>query len=369
MTNQIDCGVMPIKFERAKVMLLDQRLLPQEVVWLDATALIDMCMSISDMVVRGAPSIGVAAAFGLACEAVRLAQYSLSAQEFLEKLAAARSMLQATRPTAVNLRWGTDEIFNYIDRQIAEMKVADRCVLPQVAQAAIELAQRILHEHVAANKQLSEFGAELVPENAAIITHCNAGPLATCGWGTALGVVRAAALQGKQPHVYVDETRPRNQGAKLTMWELLQDRIAATLICDSMSGHVMSKNKIDLVVVGADRIATNGDTANKIGTYNLAVVANYHRVPFYIAAPLSTIDPQIKSGKEIPIEERDRLEITTYCGAPTTVEGARVYNPAFDVTPADLISGIVTEMGVLRAPYDRSIPEALARQKTSLKIG
>jgi methylthioribose-1-phosphate isomerase len=362
-TERIESGIIPIKYEGGKVWLLDQRILPQEVAWFDATALDDMCLAITDMVVRGAPSIGVAAAFGLALEASRLSCGSSSDSAFLQGLQVARDALQATRPTAVNLRWATEEIYNFIYRELLTAQKNDLTGLPQVAQRSIAKAQQILDDLIASNKRLSEFGAEIVPANASIITHCNAGPLATCGWGTALGVVRAAWLNGKQPHVYVDETRPRNQGAKLTMWELSQDGIASTLICDSMSGHVMNKNKIDLVVVGADRIATNGDTANKIGTYNLAVVARFHQVPFYIAAPLSTIDPKIASGKEIPIEERSPLEMTTFAGQPTTIADARVYNPAFDVTPADLITGIITEVGILTPPYNRSIVEALARQK------
>ncbi len=320
-----------------------------------------MCEAIRNMTVRGAPSIGVAAAFGLACQSVRLASECSGSQDFLEHLDKARQRLQNTRPTAVNLRWATDEVFNFVTNTLCGTR-GETDALHAVSVSAVEFANQILEEHVAANKTLSQFGAELVPQTANIITHCNAGPLATCGWGTALGVIRSAAIAGKNVHVYVDETRPRNQGAKLTMWELVQGKLACTLMCDSMSGHLMSQRKIDMVITGADRIATNGDTANKIGTYNLAVVAHYHNVPFYIAAPMSTIDPQIVSGAEIPIEERDPEEITMFGGQPHTVPDARAFNPAFDVTPANLIAGIITEFGVLRAPYTESINRALQTQ-------
>lgn len=356
--SKLDRGVMPIKFEDGKVWLLDQRLLPAGVEWVDATGLHEMCGAIANMTVRGAPSIGVAAAFGMACEAVRLSEGSATCESFLESLETAKNLLQLTRPTAVNLRWGTEEIFNFIQDALSGT-CGDQSALVAVAESATDKAMRILEDHVLANIQLGELGAALLPDEANVITHCNAGPLATCGWGTALGVIRSAAAAGKKIHVFADETRPRNQGAKLTMWELAQDNIPSTLICDSMSGHVMATRQIDMVIVGADRIATNGDTANKIGTYNLAVVAKHHNVPFYIAAPLSTFDPRISSGSDIPIEERDGTEITTHEGKVGTVQGATVYNPAFDVTPAELIAGIITEAGILRPPYAKSIAQAL----------
>jgi len=357
MTIKLDRGVMPIKYQQGKVMLLDQRALPKAVLWVDATGLTEMCDAISNMTVRGAPSIGVAAAFGLACQASRIACDYDGSEPFLAELDKARRRLQATRPTAVNLRWGLEEVYSFIEENLCGT-CGETPALIAASDSAVNFAQEMLERHVADNMKLSEFGAALVPDNANIITHCNAGPLATSGWGTALGVIRTAAMHGKKIHVYADETRPRNQGAKLTMWELHEDKIDATLICDSMSGHVMSSRKIDLVVVGADRIAANGDTANKIGTYNLAVVANFHNVPFYVAAPLSTIDPHISSGAQIPIEERDSKEVTTLEGLPTTVEGARAYNPAFDVTPHELITGIITETGVLAPPYTESIKSA-----------
>lgn len=353
-------GVLPLSLEGERVMLVDQRHLPHKLEMFDATSLDDMCFAITEMVVRGAPSIGVAAAFGLAMEAVRLSKVASDKQDFLTKLDAARIRLDATRPTAVNLRWATEKMF---DRVQALAQGSES--LEALAHGAVLSAKEILAEHIETNRILSDFGAELVPSGASIMTHCNAGSLAACGWGTALGVIRSAALKGLNPSVYVDETRPRNQGSRLTVWELHQDKIPATLVCDSMSGHLMADGKVQLVVTGADRIARNGDSANKIGTYNLAVVANYHNVPFYIAAPISTIDPRIESGKSIPIEERHESEVTSFDGVKMSMDGVRVYNPAFDVTPAKLIAGIITECGVLRPPFEESIAAALKAKDAS----
>ncbi|HEY9733188.1 MAG TPA: S-methyl-5-thioribose-1-phosphate isomerase [Drouetiella sp.] len=367
-SQKLDIGVLPLVLDGERVLLVDQRQLPYKLEMFDATSLDDMCFAIEDMVVRGAPSIGVAAAFGLAMEAVRTSressklpgEKSLLKADFLKHLNAVRLRLQATRPTAVNLRWATDKLYLDVDR-FGNTNVD--CDVRAMAERALDGAKSMLKEHIDTNRVLSDYGAQLVPQNAAIMTHCNAGSLATCGWGTALGVIRSAALKGLNPSVYVDETRPRNQGSKLTVWELHQDKIPATLICDSMSGHLMADGKVQMVVTGADRIAANGDSANKIGTYNLAVVANYHDVPFYIAAPISTIDPHIKSGKYIPIEERHSSEITSFNGVQTSMEGVAVYNPAFDVTPAKLIQGIITECGVLRPPYEESIARALKQRE------
>lgn len=356
-SQELGIGVLPLVLDGERVMLVDQRHLPFKLEMFDATSLDDMCFAITDMVVRGAPSIGVAAAFGLACEAVRLSGKESNKPQFLKKLDEARLRLQATRPTAVNLRWATDKLFEEVERYGRDFPDVQT-----MAKKAMECAKRILDEHIETNRVLSEFGAELIPRDAAVMTHCNAGSLAACGWGTALGVIRSAALRGLNPTVYVDETRPRNQGSKLTVWELHQDKIPATLVCDSMSGHLMADGKVQIVITGADRIAANGDSANKIGTYNLAVVANYHNVPFYIAAPISTIDPHIQSGKSIPIEERHGSEITSFGGTNTSMEGVKVYNPAFDVTPAKLIAGIITECGVLRPPYEESIAAALQKK-------
>jgi len=375
---QTQIGVLPLKLDGKRLLLVDQRKLPGALEYFDASAFADLCFAIKDMVVRGAPSIGVCAAFGLALEAGRRADlYALSSSssrssstsgsgassvnQFIQEMNQAAAVLNATRPTAVNLRWGIERIMNTINRVLdGSTSASTAAVCAAAADAAYADAQRILDEHIESNKAIGAFGSELLPQSCNVITHCNAGSLATCGWGTALGVIRSAFFAGKQVAVYVDETRPRNQGANLTMWELTEDKIPATLVCDNMSGHIMLTKKIDCIVVGADRIALNGDTANKIGTYNLAVLAHYHNVPFYIAAPISTFDATIADGSHIPIEERNPEEVLHQGGQAITVPGARAYNPAFDVTPAELITAIITDRGVLRAPYGKSITAALA---------
>ena len=362
---QTEIGVLPLKLDGHKLLLVDQRKLPGALEYFDASAFADLCYGIKDMVVRGAPSIGVAAAFGLALEAGRqagCAQTNASSAQtssdfadlFIERMRDAAAVLNATRPTAVNLRWGIERIMTTITKTLSQGTPES------AAAAAFADAERILAEHIESNKAIGSCGSELLPQNCKVITHCNAGSLATCGWGTALGVIRSAHFAGKNIAVYVDETRPRNQGANLTMWELTEDKIPTTLVCDNMSGHIMLTKKIDCVVVGADRIALNGDTANKIGTYNLAVLAHYHKVPFYIAAPISTFDATIADGSHIPIEERNSEEVLRQAGQSITVPGASAYNPAFDVTPANLISAIITDRGVLRPPYSTSIKAALA---------
>lgn len=352
----LEIGLLPLSFEQGKLTLIDQRYLPKKLAYFDATSFADICFAIKDMVVRGAPSIGVAAAFGFALEANRCRQGAgTEKRDFLPEVMDIKERLDATRPTAVNLRWATDRMLALAERLLKKDVLAD-----QFCSEMLREAEAILAEHIKTNLAISNYGADLLPRGAAIVTHCNAGPLAVCGWGTALGVIRAAHLRGLSPQVYVDETRPRNQGAKLTMWELQQDKIKSTLICDSMSGYLMSNKKVDMVITGADRIARNGDAANKIGTYNLAIVAQHHGVPFYIAAPLSTFDPTIESGAAIPIEERDQKEVTEIEGVGTTVNGAMALNPAFDVTPASLIAGMITEVGILRPPYRESIARALS---------
>ncbi len=275
------------------------------------------------MVVRGAPAIGVSAAFGMAMAG--------------EDLEGAARVLKASRPTAVNLAWAVDRMLAHRGDLVAE-------------------AERILEEDVAANKRMGRFGAELLGEQATILTHCNAGALATAGYGTALGVIRAAVESGKRVAVFADETRPYLQGARLTAWELQKDGIDVTLITDNMSGHFFQQGKFDAVIVGADRIAANGDAANKIGTYTVAVLANVHGVPFYVAAPTSTIDPACPDGAHIPIEKRSAIEVTEVAGARVAPEGIKVEHPAFDVTPARLITAIITEKGVFKAPYDFRVP-------------
>ncbi|MBX9670238.1 MAG: S-methyl-5-thioribose-1-phosphate isomerase [Candidatus Obscuribacterales bacterium] len=354
--TDIGIGTMPVLIdESGRILLIDQRHLPDKFEYFDATSFDDMVHAIKVMVVRGAPSIGVAAGFSLAWESEIVARMSPST--FLTALKERGDRLKETRPTAVNLAWAVDLIINRAETMISAEGIGD---LLQVVNRLKQEAHKIMDHHVEVNKRLSDFGAQLVSENAKILTHCNAGSLATCGWGTALGVVRSAHIKGLQPEVFVDETRPRHQGARLTMWELKQDNIPSTLVCDSMAGHLMAQGHVDLVVTGADRIAANGDTANKIGTYNLAVLASYHKIPFYIAAPLSTVDGALESGSGIPIEYRDQSEVLMMSDRFITVDGARAYNPAFDVTPANLITAIITEAGILRPDYNASIKDALA---------
>lgn len=340
-------GMMPLKIEAGKLLLVDQRKLPFALEYFDATSLDDVCFAISEMVVRGAPSIGVVAGFGLAFECKRL----LDASDFLVRVDKARARLAATRPTAVNLVWALDKIWETVRSAGGGA---------EAAAAAMACAEAILREHLDANLAIGRFGLALVPENARFITHCNAGALAACGYGTALSVIRESHFAGRNVSVFVDETRPRNQGARLTMFELTNDGVPATLVCESMTGYLMASKKVDLVIVGADRIARNGDTANKIGTYNLAVLAKYHGIPFYVAAPLSTFDANLQSGENIPIEQRSEIEVLEFDGHAHTVSGARALNPAFDVTPGELIEAIITEKGILRRPYLDSIKSQLA---------
>lgn len=351
-------SVVPIRVQDGRIRLLDQRRIPAAVEYFDATELDEMCFAIKQMVVRGAPAIGAAAALGLACEARRLAASGITRDKFFDLLDKSNKALQSTRPTAVNLSWDTNLL-------MALAQKARRSPEPvsTLAERLFALAESILEEYVRDCRLIGENGAELVEDNASVLTHCNAGALAACGWGTALGVIRAAHRRGAKLTVFVDETRPRQQGFRLTAWELMRDGITPTLITDSMSGYLMSQRKVDLVVVGADRIATNGDAANKIGTYSLAVLANAHAVPFYIAAPLSTFDPTIQTGDQIPIEERDPAEVTVINDREICPPGVAVLNPAFDVTPARLITAIITEAGILRPPYEESIRNALQSRK------
>jgi methylthioribose-1-phosphate isomerase len=363
----VDSGVMPLRIEKDRVFILDQRKLPEKEEYYDATELNAMCFAIKEMVIRGAPSIGVAAAFGLACEARRIASSACDGRQFLTSLKAAKDKLQQTRPTAVNLSWATEKLYLQAQNQLEQKPQVD---CRQLADSLFKSAADLLEAHVKINQAIGEFGSSLVAPNSSIMTHCNTGPLAAGGWGTALGVIRSAFLKGVCPSVIVGETRPRNQGARLTMWELHKDGIPCTLITDSMAGHMMVTGKVDMVIVGADRIATNGDTANKIGTYNLAVLAKHHDIPFYVAAPLSTFDPSILNGTIIPIEERDLREVTEicHCGGMHTVSGAKAFNPAFDVTPAELITGIITEAGILLPPYNQSIHEAFTRKNRQCAV-
>lgn len=355
-----DVGVLPVRFDKGRIFLVDQRYLPDKLEYFDATELEDMCFAIRDMVVRGAPAIGVAAALALAYHCKKLAEDSRSNLALLDMLGEAGDKLQITRPTAVNLRWAIEKMHQFASDQAQnEANISAKTLADRLIEHAVDM----LDSHIANNKALSTMGSSLIPKNASILTHCNAGSLATCGWGTALGVIRSAKLAGLNPSVFVDETRPRNQGSRLTIWELVQDEIPCTLICDSLAGYLMAKKKIDLVIVGADRIALNGDTANKVGTYSLAVLANAHGIPFYVAAPLSTFDSTLATGNEIVIEERSPEEIIKFGDQATTLPNTNVLNLAFDLTPGKLITAIITEGGILRSDYQHSITQALELAK------
>ena len=333
------------------LILVDQTRLPHTTELVTCRTPQQVADAITSMQVRGAPAIGVAAAYGLVLAA--LAYPSDDARAFVEDLERAAAVLRRTRPTAVNLQWALDRMCG------AGRAVAEQDGVEAARAALVELATTLADEDVAANRRMGAFGLELVPDGASILTHCNAGALATVDYGTALGVVRAAHEAGRGIHVYVDETRPFLQGARLTAWELQQLGVPMTLITDSMAGHFMSRGKVDLVVVGADRVAANGDVANKIGTYSLAVLARENGIPFYVAAPISTVDLALASGAEIPIEERSPHEVTELAGARIAPDGVNAAHPAFDVTPARLISAIVTERGVLRPPYEQSLAAAV----------
>ena len=337
-----------IEWVSGKVRMIDQTMLPREEVYLELSDYHDMASAIKEMRIRGAPAIGVAAAYGMALGAQGID--AESKEEFLVKLRSISEMLAATRPTAVNLFWALDRM----------MRVAEAGKdVAQIKAALLTEAKRIDSENEEADRKLSSYGAELIKDGFTILTHCNAGALATAGYGTALGVLKAANEQGKNIHVFADETRPRLQGARLTAWELKREGIPFTLITDTMTGHFLFSGKIDCVIVGADRIVANGDVANKIGTYNIAVLAIENGVPFYVAAPNSTIDLSLSSGDEIPIEERSPEEVTHFGGVPIAPEGAQVANPAFDVTPHRYISAIITQQGVIREPYIESLKKVV----------
>jgi len=299
--------------------------------------------------VRGAPAIGVSAAYGIALGAQQT--QATTAAEFAPEFERICARLAGTRPTAVNLFWAIDRMKKLFSGLATAMPIAE------VKEKILAEAHAMYEEDIAACKAMGAFGAALLPEEGGVLTHCNAGALATCGYGTALGVIRSAVEQGKHIHVYADETRPFLQGARLTAWELMADGIPTTVICDNMAASLMRAGKIQAVVVGADRIAANGDFANKIGTYNVAILAREHGIPFYCAAPWSTIDLATKTGDAIPIEERSAVEVTHHGGKQLTPHGVGICNPAFDVTPAKYVTAIFTERGVLRAPYAESLRE------------
>ncbi|MCZ7572044.1 MAG: S-methyl-5-thioribose-1-phosphate isomerase [Ardenticatenaceae bacterium] len=346
--------------EQGTVKMIDQRRLPHTLEIAEFADYREVARAITEMYVRGAPAIGATAAFGLALAAGQSPATSMEA--FLGGLQMASEVLLAARPTAVNLRWGLERML-HLARSLESESVEE------VKAALLAEACRIADEDVEINKRMGAYGAELVPPRANILHHCNTGGLAAVDWGTALGVVRSAHELGKEVHVFVDETRPRLQGARLTAWELMQWGIPMTLIADNAAGYFMASDQVDLVLVGADRIAANGDAVNKIGTYKLAAVAKDNGIPFYVVAPTSTVDLRTPSGKEIPIEERPTREVTHPTSDPLGIapEGVRVANPAFDVTPARLITAIVTEEGVVYPPFEeglrRVVEVAKARRK------
>ena len=334
-----------VYWQEGVLYLLDQSALPAVVRYQECREAEEVAQAIRDLVVRGAPLIGVTAAYGVALAAWR---YAGSKDDFDRRMEEVFDLLAKTRPTAVNLFWALDRMKKVYESHRGQEQ-------EQVAEALLEEAEKMFREDVATNQAMGDFGEKLFSPGVRLLTVCNAGSLATCGYGTALGVVRSCHREGKLAMVYACETRPVLQGARLTVWELYQDGIPVTLITDNMAGTLMKQGKVDGVVVGADRIAANGDTANKIGTYMLAVLAHHHGLPFYVAAPMSTIDFSLSSGEEIPIENRDADEVRKVMGNFITVPEVPVFNPAFDVTPNHLISGIITEKGVALPPYKESL--------------
>jgi methylthioribose-1-phosphate isomerase len=340
-----------IDWQGDTIVMVDQRKLPGQEIYVRCRSAQEVARAIRTMVIRGAPAIGVAAAMGIALGMRR--STAKGTRQFAVEFQKTCDMMSATRPTAVNLFWAIDRM----KRAFAEGA--------QAGESTAELSARLEHEaraihdeDVASCRAMGAVGAAVVPDGARVLTHCNAGALATAGYGSALGVVRAAVEQGKRVAVIADETRPFLQGSRLTAWELLRDGIDTTVITESMAGPLMRSGEIDLVVVGADRIAANGDTANKIGTYTVAVLAHEHKIPFYVVAPLSTIDLATANGDQIPIEERDQREITHLGASRLTPEGAQIRNPAFDITPHRYIAGIITEKGIFRPPYTESLKRA-----------
>jgi methylthioribose-1-phosphate isomerase len=338
-----------LRWHDGAVRLLDQRVLPERETELACRTVEELALAIEKLVVRGAPAIGCAAALGVALAAHHSRALALS--DLASELAHARARLLRTRPTAVNLAWALGRM----QRCEEHAAKAPGASVASVVTALLAEAHAIVAEDERICRALGRAGAELVPELARVLTHCNAGALATAGYGTALGVVRAAVAQGKRVSVIADETRPFWQGARLTAWELQRDGIPVTVIADAMAAHLMRCGEVDLVIVGADRVAANGDVANKIGTYSVALAARAHGIPFYVAAPLSTLDPATPSGAAIPLEERGRDELARVAGRVLVPDGVPVRHPAFDVTPAELVTAIITEAGVARAPYGASL--------------
>jgi len=349
-TGSRDDGTMiqTLEWTDSGVRFIDQRKLPAEETYVTCKTYQEVADVIRNMVVRGAPAIGVSAAMGVALGAQN--SNAETAADFKREFDHVCDVIGKTRPTAVNLFWA-------IKRMQQKFEMLGVRPVAQIKQALIEEAKRMHAEDVAINQAMGRNGATLMPSEGSVLTHCNAGALATAGYGTALGVIRAAVEAGKRIHVYADETRPFLQGSRLTAWELAKDSIPTTVISDNMAGAMMRQGKIKAVIVGADRIAANGDVANKIGTYTVAVLAKEHGIPFYVAAPISTVDLETPNGSKIPIEQRDPAEVTHIAGKPITPAGVGVENPAFDVTPSQYITAIVTERGIARAPYEESLPK------------
>jgi methylthioribose-1-phosphate isomerase len=344
--NESISMVQTLEWTDSGVRFIDQTKLPTEEAYVTCKTYEQVADAIRNMVVRGAPAIGVAAAMGIALGVKNSKAESVG--ELRLEFERICGVMGDTRPTAVNLFWAVRRMLNKFEL----LRVRP---LAQLKQALIEGAQRMHAEDIAANQAMGRHGATLMPASGGVLTHCNAGALATCGYGTALGVIRAAVEQGKKIHVYADETRPFLQGSRLTAWELMKDGIPTTVISDNMAGALMKQGKIGAIVVGADRIAANGDVANKIGTYTLAVLAKEHGIPFYVAAPFSTVDQATPDGSRIPIEQRNPREVTHIAGKQMVPDGVEVENPAFDVTPAKYVTAIVTEKGIAHEPYGESL--------------
>jgi methylthioribose-1-phosphate isomerase len=339
--------IKTIYFEDNKVKYIDQTLLPEEYKIVSCTDVKELEVAIKTLAIRGAPAIGVAGAYGIVLAA--LSYNGNNKEEFFNIISDCEKIKNA-RPTAVNLMWAVERMMG-VFQKIKNLSIED------IKKELILEAERIRKEDAEVNRKMGQYGHPLISTGDGVLTHCNAGALATSEYGTALGVIRAAVEAGKKIRVYSDETRPLLQGARLTTWELKEDGIPVTLICDNMAGISMRRGLIQKVIVGADRIAMNGDVANKIGTYQVAVLAKENNIPFYVAAPISTFDPKAKTGEDIPIEERNKNEVTHIGGVRIATEGIDVFNPAFDVTPANYISGIITEKGVLEPPYEKSIKQ------------
>jgi methylthioribose-1-phosphate isomerase len=340
--------IKTVEWTNQGVRFIDQRRLPTEEVYVVCQSYEEVAAAIRDMTVRGAPAIGVSAAMGVALGMQQSTATDMAG--FSAHFDRVAKLIGETRPTAVNLFWG-------IRRMKAKFDSLSTRTIPQIKDALVAEAQLMLVEDIAANEAMGKHGAVLMPSSGGVLTHCNAGALATCGYGTALGVIRAAVSAGKQIHVFADETRPFLQGSRLTAWELMQDGIPTTVIADNMAGAMMRQGKIQAVIVGADRIAANGDVANKIGTYSVAVLAKEHDLPFYVAAPWSTVDLNTPDGDHIPIEQRSPREVTHHAGTQVAPTGVMVENPAFDVTPNKYIAAIITERGIAKAPLAESLKE------------